>query len=66
MVKKDRIRNVDLRRTTGMKDAIDVAGGLKWQWGGHVARMQGTKWAYRTTPDVKSQNRQETRREAED
>lgn len=46
---KDRIRNVDLRRTTGMKDAIDVAGGLKWQWGGHVARMQGTKWAYRTT-----------------
>ncbi|PSN38632.1 hypothetical protein C0J52_23877 [Blattella germanica] len=30
---KDRIHKVDLRRTTGMKDASDIVGGLKWQWG---------------------------------
>ncbi|KAJ4436376.1 hypothetical protein ANN_19008 [Periplaneta americana] len=37
---KDRIRNVDLRKNTGMKDAVQVADELKWKWGGHVARMR--------------------------
>lgn len=46
---RDKIRNEDIRRTTGLKDAIDIAEGLKWQWGGHVARMQSTKWTYRAT-----------------
>ncbi|KAJ4433460.1 hypothetical protein ANN_15763 [Periplaneta americana] len=34
---KDRIRNVDLRKNTCMKDAVQVADELKWNWGGHVA-----------------------------
>ena len=46
---KDRIHNEDIRRTTSMGDAIDIAERLKWQWDGHVTRMNGTKWTNRIT-----------------
>ena len=46
---KDRIRNEDLRISTGMKDAVEVADNLKWKWGGHVVRMCDTRWTYRVS-----------------
>ncbi|KAJ4447366.1 hypothetical protein ANN_09372 [Periplaneta americana] len=46
---KDRIRNVDLRKNTGMKDAVQVADELKWKCGGHVARMSDAQCTYRVT-----------------
>ncbi|KAJ4435614.1 hypothetical protein ANN_18230 [Periplaneta americana] len=64
---KDRIRNVDLRKNTGMKDAVQVEDELKWKWGGHVARLRDTQWTNRVTmwdPRIgkRSAGRQRTRR----
>ena len=36
---KDRIHNADIKRTTGMKYVIDLAEGLKEQWGVQVVRL---------------------------
>jgi hypothetical protein len=36
---KDRVRNEELRRRSGIEDAAKTARRLKWRWGGHVARM---------------------------
>ncbi|KAJ4437106.1 hypothetical protein ANN_17241 [Periplaneta americana] len=46
---KDLIRNVDLGKNTDMKDAVQVADELKWNWGGHVTRMPDTQWTFRVT-----------------
>ncbi|KAJ4449719.1 hypothetical protein ANN_01123 [Periplaneta americana] len=37
------------RKNTGMKDVVQVADELKWNWGGHVARKRDTQWTYRVT-----------------
>jgi hypothetical protein len=42
---KDRIRNEELRRRSGIENAAKAARRLKWRWGGHVARMDQERWA---------------------
>lgn len=44
----DRIRNEDLRKMTGIKDAATSATYIKWKWAGHVMRMDHNRWAYKT------------------
>ena len=46
---KDKMRNEELRRRSGMEDAATNARILKWRWGGHVARLHQDRWAYATT-----------------
>jgi hypothetical protein len=46
---KDRMRNEELRRRSGIEDAAKAARRLKWRWGGHVVRMDQERWAYATT-----------------
>ena len=46
---KDKIRNEELRRRSGLEDAAIRAKKLKWSWSGHVARMSQNRWAYATT-----------------
>ncbi|KAJ8727801.1 hypothetical protein PYW08_016186 [Mythimna loreyi] len=41
----DRIRNDVLRSMTGIIDVGKKAARLKWDWAGHVSRMQGDRWA---------------------
>lgn len=36
--------NEDLRRITGVQDAIEKIIRLKWQWVGHVARTNDERW----------------------
>lgn len=40
---RDRIRNVDIRRRTGVCDVVERVAKLKWQWAGHLAR-NNSKW----------------------
>jgi hypothetical protein len=46
---RDKARNEDLRRESGMEDAASKARTLKWSWGGHVARMTQERWAHAIT-----------------
>ena len=39
----------DLRRSTGMRDASNLAERLKWKWNGHVARMDNNRWTHKLT-----------------
>ncbi|KAI5718070.1 hypothetical protein M8J77_015738 [Diaphorina citri] len=41
---RDRIRNTEIRRRTGVKDVGEEVWMKKWQWAGHVARMNPEKW----------------------
>ena len=36
---RDGVRCEDLRRSTGMRDASNLAERLKWKWSNHVARI---------------------------
>ena len=49
ITKRDRIRNEEIRRRTGMKDAVTEAKHLKWKWAGHVIRRPDNRWSHRTT-----------------
>ncbi|KAJ4433359.1 hypothetical protein ANN_15618 [Periplaneta americana] len=40
---KDRIRNEEVRRRSGVEDVVTLANRMKWRWGGHVVRMQPTR-----------------------
>lgn len=40
---RDRIRNKEIRRRTGIMDVVERVARLKWQWAGHVAR-DNLKW----------------------
>ncbi|KAJ4432629.1 hypothetical protein ANN_21252 [Periplaneta americana] len=46
---KDRIRNEEVRRRSGVEDVVILANRTKWRWGGHVVRMQPTRWAHTAT-----------------
>jgi hypothetical protein len=46
---RDKLRNEDFRRESGMEDAGSKARTLKWRWGGHVARMTQERWSHATT-----------------
>jgi hypothetical protein len=62
---KDRMRNEELRRRSGIEDAAKAARRQKWRWGGHVARMDQERWAHATTvwdPRTGRRNRGRPRR----
>ena len=46
---RDRVRREDLRRSTGMRDASNLAERLKLKWSGHVARMDNNRWTHKLT-----------------
>ena len=46
---RDRIRNTEVRNRTGLKDVARSALALKWQWAGHVARLQDDRWTRAVT-----------------
>lgn len=41
---RDRVRNEIIRQKTKVTDIIERAAHLKWQWAGHVARQNNSKW----------------------
>ena len=43
------IKNSVLRRSTGMRDACNLAERLKWKWSGLVARMDNNRWPHKLT-----------------
>jgi hypothetical protein len=53
----DKVRNEDLRRESGIEDAVSKARTLKWRWGEHVARMTQERWAHATTRDPRQGKR---------
>ena len=46
---KDKVRNEEVRRRTGLKDVVIEAKHLKWKWAGHVIRRPDNRWSHRTT-----------------
>lgn len=46
---RDRIPNTEIRRRTGVQDAVERITILKWNWAGHVARMTDNRWTKRIT-----------------
>ncbi|KAJ4434896.1 hypothetical protein ANN_23467 [Periplaneta americana] len=46
---KDRVRNEEVRRRSGIEDVVTLANRMKWRWEGRVVRMQRTRWAYTAT-----------------
>ena len=40
------VPNTRIREITKLDDVAQRASRLKWKWGGHVARLQNTRWAY--------------------
>jgi hypothetical protein len=41
-----KVRNVEVRKMISIKKAFAWAQMLKWRWGGHVARINLSKWTY--------------------
>lgn len=46
---RDRVPNHEIRRRSGVQDAIQKITMLKWNWAGHVARMTDNRWTKRIT-----------------
>jgi len=46
---RDKIRNIEIRSKTKVKDILEKIKEAKWRWVGHVARMQDNKWTKRVT-----------------
>jgi hypothetical protein len=44
---RDKKRNEWIRRKTGMTDVVHRIKSLKWQWAGHIARMEDERWTKR-------------------
>ena len=42
----DHVRNVDIRRTTKIKDVLEKVKELKWSWAGHLARRGDLRWSH--------------------
>ena len=55
--RSDRIRNTTLRSNTGITDVGKKAARLKWDWAGHVSRMQNDRWAKVSTQWVPADGR---------
>ena len=49
ITRRDKIRNEDVRARTKVKDINEKAEEAKGQWAGHLARMNTSKWARKTT-----------------
>jgi len=41
-----RVTNAEIRQRTNTKNIVVAAHSFKWQWGGHVARMDKRRWAH--------------------
>ncbi|RVE52335.1 hypothetical protein evm_002973 [Chilo suppressalis] len=41
---RDKIRNTEIRRRTGVYDIARRVSTLKWQWAGHIARGSDNRW----------------------
>ena len=41
---RERIRNENIRRRTGITDVIERIAKLKWQWVGHIGRQDRERW----------------------
>lgn len=46
---RDRVRHREIRKQTGVIDALSFARGLKWRWAGHVARYTDNRWTKTVT-----------------
>ena len=42
--RKDRKSNIWIRQQSGLQDIIAKIKDLKWQWAGHIARMNDNRW----------------------
>ena len=63
---RDRVRNEEIRRRTGVTDVIERIAWLKWNWAGHVARMTDGRWTrkvieWRPRADKRNRGRPPTR-----
>ena len=47
--RKDRIKNIKIRKMTGARDVLETIGLLKIRYAGHLARMTRDTWAKRIT-----------------
>ncbi|XP_045459984.1 uncharacterized protein LOC123689085 [Harmonia axyridis] len=63
---RDRIRNEEIRRRTGVDDVLERVTRAKWRWAGHVARSNDGRWTrkileWRPRADKRSRGRPPTR-----
>ena len=63
---KDRVRNDEIRRRTGVDDFIESIANQKWRWAGHIVRMEDGRWTkklpeWRPREDKRSRDRLPTR-----
>ncbi|KAJ4436939.1 hypothetical protein ANN_17071 [Periplaneta americana] len=45
---RDEVSATTIRKMTGLQDIVMAAQRLKWKWGGHVSRLNTSRWAYVT------------------
>ncbi|XP_061381710.1 uncharacterized protein LOC133319855 [Danaus plexippus] len=45
---KDKMKNVDIRKKTKVRDALTFAMKAKWKWAGHAARYKDDRWTLRS------------------
>jgi len=41
---KDKARNGEIRKKTGMEDIVECIAKRKWKWAGHIARTSDDGW----------------------
>jgi hypothetical protein len=46
---RDRRRNVEIRKKTGIRDVGTMAKSLKWNWAGHLLRTRDERWSKSVT-----------------
>ena len=49
VTRRDKIRNDEIRRRTGVTDVVQMARNLKWSWAGHISRRSDNRWTVRIT-----------------
>ncbi len=49
VTKKDRVKNVDLRKNSRVRDIVKTIKSKKGRWAGHLARRYDNRWACKTT-----------------
>ena len=46
---RDKVKNVEIRNKTNVKDIIERIKEAKWRWAGHIARRDDNRWTKRLT-----------------
>eukprot|EP00795_Rhopilema_esculentum_P014486 gene14485-biopygen4264 len=62
ITRRDKWRNEEVRSRMKASDILEKVEKLKWQWAGHVARMDPTKWAKKATEWIPRVGRRRPRR----